>query len=112
MTLTQFTLSDGSMVLLQTDDMGGGLFEAGTSAGEAHIVAAQKTFTQALAGVRAAAQDILESISELAADEIEVTFGIKMIGELSLFAVGKVGADANYEVKMTWKDSRDRHTTQ
>ena len=36
-------------------------------------------------------------------DELEVTFGLKATGEVGNLAVGKVAAESNYEVRMTWK---------
>jgi len=44
-------------------------------------------------------------MNELAVSEMEVSFGIKATGELSNFAVGKVGLEANYQVKLIWKKS-------
>jgi hypothetical protein len=36
--------------------------------------------------------------------EVEVTFGIKATGEAGNVAVGKVGGEANFAVKLAWKN--------
>jgi hypothetical protein len=36
-------------------------------------------------------------------DEVEITFGIKGTGELGNFAIGKLSAEANFDIKLTWK---------
>jgi len=36
-------------------------------------------------------------------DEVKVTFGLQATGEVGNFAVAKVGTEASYTVKLTWK---------
>lgn len=38
--------------------------------------------------------------------DIEITFGLKATGELSNVAVGKLGTESNYTIKLTWKSSQ------
>ncbi len=39
-------------------------------------------------------------------DEVEISFGIKATGELSNLAIGKLGGEANYAVRITWHRSQ------
>jgi hypothetical protein len=41
------------------------------------------------------------------ADEVEVTFGLKAVGDLGNFAIGKVGAETNYTVKLKWTNTKE-----
>ncbi len=58
---------------------------------------------EALGAVKASAAALRRELSELSADEVEVKFVLKTTGELGLFAVGKLGAEANYELTLKWK---------
>ena len=40
------------------------------------------------------------------ADEVEVSFGLKAVGEAGNFAIGKVGMEANYVVKLKWSGEK------
>jgi hypothetical protein len=42
---------------------------------------------------------------------VEISFGLKITGEGNV-AIGKVGAESNYGVKLTWTDDRSRRTDQ
>ncbi len=46
-----------------------------------------------------------EAVGKLAKapDEFELTFGLKATGEAGNIAVGKVGGDVNFEVRMLWR---------
>jgi hypothetical protein len=68
---------------------------------------ARETFEQAAENARKAALVILEQVRSLqqAPDTVEITFGLKASGELKTLVVGKVGAEASYSVRLTWKRS-------
>ncbi len=38
--------------------------------------------------------------------EMEITFGLKATGELGNVAISKAGAEANYTVKLAWKQGK------
>lgn len=38
--------------------------------------------------------------------DIEISFGLKATGELSNIAVGKLGTESNYTIKLAWKSSQ------
>jgi len=44
-------------------------------------------------------------LHDVQADEVEVQFGLKATREFgnNMFAVGKAGVEANYEVTLKWK---------
>jgi hypothetical protein len=100
-TYIQYTLEDGSTLLVEVDED----TEAATKAADTYgnfIIKAEKQFKEALASVKQSVKTLGEELSELAPDDVEVTFGIKTTGEAGLFAVCKVGAEMNYEVKLHW----------
>jgi len=43
-----------------------------------------------------------QGLVDLEAYDVEVTFGIKAVGKVGMFAVCKAGAEVNYEVKLKW----------
>lgn len=71
---------------------------------------AQATFEDALEVVRSNASAFIKKLRKLSdvPDEIEVTFGLKAVGEMGNFAVAKAGAEANYTVTLTWKKSEKK----
>jgi hypothetical protein len=62
--------------------------------------------------VRENAQALIDKVKQLSdpPDEVEVAFGLKATGELGNLAVAKVGAEANYTVKLTWKREEEGDT--
>ena len=96
----EYELEDGSTVLFATDE-GGGLVQAG--AGDT-FKKAKKSFEEALAGVKPWMAAFRKQLDDLKADEVEVMFGLKAIGEAGNFAIGKVGVEANYEVTLKWSN--------
>ncbi len=49
------------------------------------------------------AKYIMDQIKDLSPDETELSFGIKASGEGNALCFAKVGAEAQFDVKMTWK---------
>jgi len=58
-----------------------------------------------LSSVRISALQIRKKLHDVQADEVEVKFGLKATGEVgnNMFAIGKAGMEANYEVTLKWK---------
>ena len=99
----QFTLPDGSTVVIESDERETGVVKAGLG-----DVAKQagETFEQAAEHARKAALVILAKVRSGLTDrpdEVEITFGLKASGELGSLVVAKAGVEASYSVKMTWK---------
>ena len=100
-TYIEYTLEDGSTLLVEVDESTGGAIKAADASGNV-IIKAEEKFKDALKSVKSSVATLWQGLADLAADDIEVTFGIKTAGEVGLFAVCKAGAEVNYEVKLKW----------
>jgi hypothetical protein len=61
-------------------------------------------FEHALASARTSILAMQTAFDEAKADEIEVKFGLKAMGEFGgAFMVAKGGVEANYEISLKWK---------
>lgn len=62
--------------------------------------------------IQSSIQPMLNAVRNLPEEpsEIEITFGLKAIGEVGNMAVGKAGGEANYIVKLTWKQPSNQVT--
>ncbi|OQY46553.1 MAG: hypothetical protein B6242_07455 [Anaerolineaceae bacterium 4572_78] len=69
------------------------------------IQSAEQTLGDAFDAVHKSVVIMRSRLQELKADEVEVTFGLKATGDAGNFAIGKVGAEANYSVKLKWKNT-------
>ena len=98
----RYTLEDGSELLIEATGSEGGVVRAGL--GE-KIETAKTSFDAAFDSVRLSALQIRKKLHDVQADEVEVKFGLKATGEIgnNMFAVGKAGVEANYEVTLKWK---------
>lgn len=105
-TYIEYELEDGTTVLVETSELQGGVVKAARDADGNLIKRASQKFESALAGVKPWAASLRRQLNDLLADEIEVTFGLKAIGEAGNFAVGKVGGEANYEVTLKWSNKK------
>jgi hypothetical protein len=113
--ILKYQTVDGSTVLVEIDGEAQvpqeGIIEAGR-VGEGiknAVEEVQTRFEDALDAVRQNAQTIIGKMEALSdrPDEVEVSFGLKATGELGNFAVAKASAEANYTVKMTWKQKQE-----
>ena len=102
-TYIEYELEDGTTVLIESSEPETGVVRAGAKGGIS-TVPAKKKFEEALTGIKPWATAVRRQLNDLMADEVEVTFGIKAIGEAGIFAVGKVGGEANYEVTLKWSN--------
>ncbi len=109
----KYQTADGGVVLVEVEGEApaavpkGGVVKA-SRVGDAIqdiVQEVQVKFEDAVDVVQRGAQIIIDKVKGLSdpPDEIEVTFGLKAAGELGNFAIAKASAEANYEVKMTWK---------
>ena len=98
----RYTLEDGSELLIEAPTSEGGVTRAGLGV---KIEMAKTSFDAALDSVRLSALQIRKKLHDVQADEVEVKFGLKATGEFgnNMFAVGKAGIEANYEVTLKWK---------
>jgi len=102
-TYIEYELEDGTTLLIEAEEQRtGGVRKASVDKDGNVIQKSGAKFQDALAGVKASARLLREQLNELEAEEVEVTFGLKTTGEAGFFAVGKVGMEANYTVKLKW----------
>jgi hypothetical protein len=100
-TYIEYELEDGGTILIAADEGGGGLVPAGRGD---MIRQAGIKFEEAFASVKSWVSTLSKQLSEMDAEEVEISFGLKTMGELGNFAVGKLGAEANYQVTLKWSN--------
>ena len=105
-TYIEYELEDGTTVLIESSEPESGVVRASRDKEGNVIKKAGQKFEAALAGIKPWADALRRQLDDLLADEIEVTFGVKAVGEAGNFAVGKVGAEANYEVTLKWSNKK------
>jgi hypothetical protein len=113
----QFTGLDGHPILIEVDAAEvtvtrgaekAGLKETAQKAASTVVAVAQDSFANTLERIIIQnAQVIARAIqqTEIRPSEVEVAFGIRMTGEAGNVAVCKAGGEANYTVKLVWKQS-------
>jgi len=106
-TYIEYELEDGTTVPVEVGETEGGLIRANRDKDGNVIKKAGQKFEAALAAIKPWAAALRRHLNGLPADEVEVTFGAKAVGEAGNFAVGKVGAEANYEVTLKWSNERN-----
>lgn len=106
----KFQTADQNHLLIEVDEKEtspGGVAKAGLRdvAGKA-ISEAQSLFENAVAtALRLNVDTFYVAIQKLPhpPSDVEISFGLKATGELGNFAISKLGAEANYTIKMSWK---------
>lgn len=111
----QFTTGDpdGSTVLVEVEQQEvappPGLVKAGIREKLVGTVAiAQTTFGTAIKqAIQHNVQTFIEAVNSLSEPptEVEITFGLKVTGEVGNVAIGKAGGEVNYTVKLAWKQA-------
>ena len=99
----EFATESGETVLVEVDDRVGAEGPMrGTRGGDIAGKAA-RTFEQALASIKPAAEAVVSAVSALTEkpDEVQVTFGLKLTASVAMIA--STGAEGNFEVTLTWK---------
>jgi hypothetical protein len=98
--LVRFALEDDSSVLVEVEQDESGFDRV--ARGSDGVLEASHQLTQALGGVRAAAQQSLEALQGLSPEAIELEFGIKLSGEAGA-VIAKTSAEGHFTVKLAWK---------
>ncbi|RLC72171.1 MAG: hypothetical protein DRJ03_06400 [Chloroflexi bacterium] len=115
----EYQTASGSTILVEVEEeaaIAKGVMPASRALGgkiEGAVQEVQTRFEDAMGVVRENAQTIINKVKGLSdpPDEVEVTFGIKAVGEMGNFAVAKASAEANYTIKMKWKrEAEDKET--
>lgn len=110
----QYQTEDGDVIWVQIqsgeEEPQSGVVKAGRLGDKVQdaVLEAQICFEDAMNTVKHSAETIIKKIKGLSdrPDEVEVTFGLKAVGELGNMAIGSVGGEANYTVKLTWKQEK------
>ncbi len=100
-TYVEFTQEDGSLLLVEIDESAGQAIKASDADGNI-IVKAERNFKDALKSVKSSVNALWQGLADFQVDEGEITFGIKTIGEVGVFAICKASAEANYEIRLKW----------
>jgi hypothetical protein len=106
----QFAASDRATVLVEVADgvgaSAGGIQGAGPGQRVREtVVAAREAFEVAASNVlQHSSQAFIEAIRGLdpLPQEVKVTFGLKVSGELGVFTVAKMSSEATYSVTLSW----------
>lgn len=105
-----FQNPDGTQTLIEIekeDFIPGSPIKAGLAGmvGDAVRVATTTLHEALAAAIRNNAQALHEGVRQITPppNEFEITFSLKAIGEFGNVAIGKVGSEANYNVKLVWK---------
>ena len=108
-TFIEYELEDGlTIMILASEETKTGRTQVARDKDGNVIKRAGKTFSEALENIKVQAKIMVNKLADLRADEVKVKFGLSATGELGNFAIGKVGAEANYEVTFTWNNSKSK----
>lgn len=107
--LAQFRLEDGTAFLVEVDrprpTRGSSIQRVAAVNTEQMVYQATQTLEQALDSIKPVAATVLTRLQSgltKPADEIEVTFGLKLAAEAGV-VFGSVGGDVTFEVKLKWE---------
>lgn len=102
----RFSLEDGSSCLFEVADDDVGVRRV--SRGSDGVLQASRRLTDALSGVRQAAQESIEVLQRLSPETIEMEFGVKLAGEAGA-VIAKTAAEGHFTVTLSWvRDGRPR----
>jgi hypothetical protein len=103
--LVEFPLAEGGAVLVEVEDAPAtnGVVRRGLAPAEL-VTRADETVEAAFARVKPAASALVDGLRGMAdaPDEVQVTFGIRLSGEMGA-VIAKTSAEANFEVVLRWK---------
>lgn len=98
--LVRFTSQDGPPLLVEVDEDAYGVRRiARTSDG---IIDATQTLNEALETAKPTIRAIVRTIQEMAPDEHEIEFGIKLNAEAGVI-VAKTSLEGHFSIKLAWK---------
>jgi hypothetical protein len=112
--LAQFKLEDGTAFLVEVErpqQTRNGAIQRVASVNTGQMVyQATQTLEQALDSIKPVAATVLSRMRSgltTPADEIEVTFGLKLAAEAGV-VFGSVGGDVTFEVKLKWEKDKEQ----
>jgi hypothetical protein len=100
--LVQFTLPDGSDLLVEVDDQEPGIQRASRT--DDFIIQAKQSLDGAMDHIRAMATVTLTKLRDLPRqpDNLEVEFGVRLNAEVGA-VIAKTQAEGHIKVKLTWQ---------
>ncbi|HEY3750771.1 MAG TPA: CU044_2847 family protein [Pseudonocardiaceae bacterium] len=101
--IVRFETADGP-VLAEVDDQGLGIERIARD--DRGIVEAGQRLDDSLAALRPAINAIIKTLRELAPDQHEIEFGIKLTAEAGV-VVAKTAVEGHFNVKLSWQRSAD-----
>jgi hypothetical protein len=108
-TFIEYELDDGTKILVETEtQQAAGVTKASRDRVGNVIAQAGQKFEDAFESVKKSALILRRQLEDMRADEVEVTFGLKAAGEFGNFAIGQVGGEANYTIKMKWNSRAEK----
>jgi hypothetical protein len=104
----EFATESGETVLVEVEDRGAPEGPMRGSRGGDIAGKAARTFEQALASIKPAAEAVVAAVTTLTEkpDQVQVTFGLKLTATIAMIAA--TGAEGNFAVTLTWKRDDDR----
>jgi hypothetical protein len=108
-TFIEYHLEDGTTLLVEAEaPQTTGITKASRDRLGNAIIQAGQRFEDAFENIKKSALALRQQLEALRADEVEVTFGLKATGDLGNFAIGRIGGEANYTVKMKWSNRQEQ----
>ncbi|MEM9447311.1 MAG: CU044_2847 family protein [Cyanobacteria bacterium P01_E01_bin.6] len=112
--LAQFKLNDGTAFLVEVDKLqairGSSIERVAAVNSEQMVLQATQTLEQAIDLVRPVASTVLSRLQAgltTPADEVEVSFGLKLSAQAGV-VFGSVGGDVTFGVKLKWTPDRNK----
>lgn len=113
--LAQFKLEDGTAFLVEVDRpraQSGSIERVSAVNADRLVYEASQTLESALDSIKPVASTVISRLKTgltKPADEIEVTFGLKLMAEAGV-VFGSVGGDVTFEVKLKWEKEKLQET--
>jgi hypothetical protein len=98
-----YETSDNSTILIEMESDPLAVGKTGVS--QDLVTHAAASLEESLGVIRKCAEVLFEQIEAIPRDitDVEITFGVKVAGEIGHFIVAKASAEANFAVTLKWK---------
>ncbi|OQW90327.1 MAG: hypothetical protein BWK79_20250 [Beggiatoa sp. IS2] len=99
--VVQFTLDDGSQMYVETTEDSASSQRVSKS--REGIEEAEKSFSQAIAHLKPAAEKVLQAFKEMnSPDEVRLEFGLRLSGKVGAIFVS-ADSEATFKISLLWK---------